>query len=60
MAQDYLWKVTYERWSDRWNNYIYQSKVFKSKLNAMTFMNHLENSGDNTRIRLRKWSPEVY
>ena len=57
MAQNYLWKVEY-RYSV-WNGHYYEeckrSKLFRNKLNAMQFVNSLENSYQYSGVKLKKW-----
>jgi hypothetical protein len=69
MAQNYLWKVTYEEDVEidrpRGGDYYwiidvihhteYRSKVFASKLEAMRFVNKLENNDRYSDIRMKKW-----
>lgn len=68
MAQNYLWKVTYEQYGEistlENGRYVYyegdygwisKSKVFGSKLSAMSFANKLENNTGCKNIRIFKW-----
>ena len=51
MAQNYLWKVVFEK---RYEHGQY-SRVFKNKIAAMTFANRLENDRAYENIRIIKW-----
>ena len=68
MAQNYLWKVEYEQYGEVLHPYngryfysegeydwISKSKVFSSKLSAMSFANKLENNTGCRNIRIFKW-----
>ena len=63
MAQNYLWKVTYNfdkngmfRTFAGTKYWTQGSKVFKNKLNAMNFVNALRNDKRFRNVSLKKWT----
>ena len=55
MAQDYVWKVLYSYHMGVLRGWKACSKVFTNKVEALRFMNQMENNKDAKNVKLIKW-----
>ena len=60
MAQSYVWKVSYEYYTKKydWSSYrewTSRSRVFTNKIQALKFANQMENNSNARYVEVRKW-----